>query len=168
MIAATASVAMECVNVWAMARLPQPSYTPLPFAPEDVAGVAFPVLGALLVFQRPRLVIGWLLCLGGLCSALNSLTVNLALLDAAREWGVPSEAIWAVAGVSWKLTILFLVVLLPLLYPDGRLPSPRWRALVWFAVAVLAADVLVMDLMGLSGQGYPTCGSRWTCSPTRR
>ncbi len=151
-LAAAASVAMECVNIWVTAQLPQPSYTPLPFAPEDVAGAVFPVLGALLVFQRPRLVIGWLLCLGGLCSALNSLTVNLALLDITREWTVLPKAIWAIAGVSWKLTVLFLVVLLPLLYPDGKLPSPRWRALVWGSVAVLAADVLVTDLMPLLGQ----------------
>ncbi|MEU8384804.1 sensor histidine kinase [Streptosporangium sp. NPDC048865] len=148
-LAAAAAVAMECVNIWVTAQLPQPSYTPLPFAPEDVAGTAFPVLGALLVFQRPRLVIGWLLCLGGLCSALNSLTANLALLGAERGWTVAPEAIRAVAGVSWKLTVLLLVVLLPLLYPDGRLPSPRWRALVRASVAVLAADALVMDVMPL-------------------
>ncbi|MGW0588230.1 sensor histidine kinase [Streptosporangium sp. NPDC002607] len=153
----SASVAMVCVNVWATALLPQPSYTPLPFAPEDVAGTAFPILGALLVFQRPRLVIGWLLCLGGLFSALNSLTMNLALLGAAREWAVPSEAIWTLAGLNWRLTILFLVVLLPLLYPDGRLPSPRWRPLIWASVALLALDVLVTDFMSLPGRGdtYP-------------
>ncbi|MFF5107951.1 histidine kinase [Streptosporangium sp. NPDC000509] len=156
-LTATASIAMVCVNVWVTARLPQPSYTPLPFSPEDVAGVAFPILGALLVFQRPRLVIGWLLCLGGLCSALNSLTINLALLDAGHRL-LPREAVWTVAGVSWKLAILFLVVLLPLLYPDGRPPSPRWRALVWVSIAVLCADVLLMDLMPLVGQRYTSSG----------
>jgi len=154
-LTATASAAMVCVNVWVTTRIPQPFHTPLPFAPEDVAGVAFPILGALLVFQRPRLVIGWLLCLGGLCSALNSLTVNLALLDTGDR-PLPQEAAWTVAGVSWKLAILFLVVLLPLLYPDGRPPSPRWRALAWVSVAVLGADVLVMDLMSLAGNRYAT------------
>lgn len=152
MLAASVSIAMVCVNVWVTAQLQQPSYTPLPFAPEDVAGTAFPVLGVLLVFQRPRLVIGWLLCLGGLFSALNSLTANLVLLNAIRKWAVAPEAIWTVAGVSWRLTILFLAVLLPLLYPDGRLPSPRWRPLLWGSAAVLAADVLVTDFMSLPGR----------------
>ncbi|MFD0889590.1 sensor histidine kinase, partial [Streptosporangium algeriense] len=119
---------------------------PLPFAPEDVAGSAFPIFGALLVFQRPRLVIGWLLCLGGLCAALNSLTTNLALLNAVRRLGLP-EQIWTVVGVSWKLTILQLGVLLPLLYPDGRLPSPRWRPLIWFTVAVLTVDTLRAEFL---------------------
>ncbi|MGC5011203.1 sensor histidine kinase [Streptosporangium sp. DT93] len=141
-----ASVAMECVNIWVTARLPQPSYTPLPFSPEDVAGTAFPVLGALLVFQRPRLVIGWLLCLGGAFSALNSLTVNVALLRYGPRLPGSPEAIWTVAGVSWELVILFLTVLLPLLYPDGRLPSPRWRPLVRAALAVLAADAVATNL----------------------
>ncbi len=139
---AAVSVAMECVNIWVTAQLPQPSYTPLPFAPEDVAGTAFPIFGALLVFQRPKLVIGWLLCLGGLCSALNSLTANLALLDLRdRRFALP-EQIWTVVGVSWKLTMLQLGVLLPLLYPDGRLPSTRWRPLIWFTVAVMTLDTL--------------------------
>ncbi|MBB2911948.1 signal transduction histidine kinase [Streptosporangium becharense] len=143
----TVSVAMECVNIWVTAQLPQPSYTPLPFSPEDVAGTAFPIIGALLVFQRPRLVIGWLLCLGGLCSALNSLTMNLASLDATMDWMLLPDAVWTVADVSWKLTILFLAVLLPLLYPDGRLPSPRWRPLIWFTLAVLTAGTLSSEFL---------------------
>ncbi|WP_433255058.1 sensor histidine kinase [Streptosporangium sp. CA-135522] len=143
LLIAAVSVAMECVNIWVTAQLPQPSYTPLPFAPEDVAGTAFPVFGALLVFQRPRLVIGWLLCLGGLCSALNSLTVNVAFLGR----GALPEAIWTVVGVSWQLTVLCLGVLLPLLYPDGRLPSRRWRPLIWFTVAVLLADTLRAEFL---------------------
>lgn len=142
---AAVSVTMECVNVWVTSRLPQPSYTPLPFAPEDVAGTAFPIFGALLVFQRPRLVIGWLLCLGGLCSALNSLSANLAFLGFRDPRFTLPEGIWTVVGASWKLVILLLGVLLPLLYPDGRLPSARWRPLIWFTVAVLAVDVSIAE-----------------------
>ncbi|MEV8630466.1 histidine kinase [Streptosporangium sp. NPDC051023] len=144
---AAVSVAMECINIWVTAQLPQPSYTPLPFAPEDVAGSAFPIFGALLVFQRPRLVIGWLLCLGGLCSALNSLSVNVALLDLRDSRFALPEQIWTVVGVSWKLTLLQLGVLLPLLYPDGRLLSARWRSLIWFTVAVLTVDVLRAEFL---------------------
>ncbi|MEV4379909.1 sensor histidine kinase [Streptosporangium sp. NPDC049644] len=151
----SASVAMVCVNVWVTAQLPQPDYTPLPFAPEDVAGTAFPILGALLAFQRPRLVIGWLLCLGGLFSALNSLTVNLALLGVMREWTTAPKVLWTVAGVSWSLTILLLVVLLPLLYPDGRLPSPRWRPLVWGSVAVLAVEAFAMEFISSPERSEP-------------
>ncbi|GAA3119109.1 sensor histidine kinase [Streptosporangium carneum] len=144
---AAVSVAMECVNIWVTAQLPQPSYTPLPFAPEDVAGTAFPIFGALLVFQRPRLVIGWLLCVGGLCSALNSLSANLAMLSLKTGRFEAPEQIWLLVGASWKLTILHLGVLLPLLYPDGRLPSPRWRPLIWFTVVVLTVDVLRAEFL---------------------
>ncbi|GAA2851764.1 hypothetical protein GCM10010517_09400 [Streptosporangium fragile] len=151
---ATVSVAMESVNIWVTAQLPQPSYTPLPFAPEDVAGTAFPILGALLVFQRPRLVIGWLLCLGGLCSALNSLTMNLAALDTRQEWIFLPDAIWTVVDVSWRLTVLFMTVLLPLLYPDGRLPSPRWRPLPWVAVALLTAATLRAEFLPYDQPGW--------------
>ncbi|ACZ85575.1 sensor histidine kinase [Streptosporangium roseum] len=137
------SVAMECVNIWVTAQLPQPSYTPLPFAPEDMAGTAFPIFGALLVFNRPRLIIGWLLVLGGLACATNILLANIARLHAPTPYapGAP-KVLWVIVGQSWVVATLLLGVLLPLLYPTGRLPSPRWRPLVVFAVLVLGLDGL--------------------------
>ncbi|MFF5204844.1 histidine kinase [Streptosporangium sp. NPDC000396] len=140
---AAVSIAMECVNIWVTAQLPQPSYTPLPFAPEDVAGTAFPVFGALLIFNRPRLIIGWLLTLGGLACAVNILTANIARLHAPSPYapGAP-KALWVIVGQSWVVAALLLGVLLPLLYPTGRLPSPRWRPLVVFAVLALVLDGL--------------------------
>jgi hypothetical protein len=44
-----------------------------------------------------------------------------------------------------------------LLFPDGRLPSPRWKPLVWTAVActVLLALVLVLT-PGLMIEGVPS------------
>ncbi|MEV4188538.1 hypothetical protein AB0J28_44595, partial [Streptosporangium canum] len=143
LLAATVSVAMECVNIWVTAQLPQPSYTPLPFAPEDMAGTAFPIFGALLVFNRPRLIIGWLLVLGGLACATNILLANIALLHAPSPYvtGAP-KVLWVIVGQSWVVATLLLGVLLPLLYPTGRLPSPRWRPLVVFAVLVLGLESL--------------------------
>ncbi|NUR82944.1 MAG: hypothetical protein HOY71_02525, partial [Nonomuraea sp.] len=73
---ATLAVVLELADIWVTAQLPPSPYTPLPFAPEDLAGTAFPVFGAILVHSRPRLVIGWLLCAGGLAAAANILSAN--------------------------------------------------------------------------------------------
>nr|SBO94383.1 ATP-binding region, ATPase-like [Nonomuraea gerenzanensis] len=132
---ATLAVVFELTDIWVTAQLPQPSWTPLPFAPEDMAGTAFPVFGAILVHSRPRLVIGWLLCVGGLSAAANILSANAFHL----LFGHPSAG-WPVINFTWHVLQLTLGVLLPLLYPAGRLLSRRWRWVIVPAVAGVALD----------------------------
>ncbi|MBG0821866.1 sensor histidine kinase [Planomonospora sp. ID91781] len=141
---AAAAVAMELADIWVTARLPQSPYTPLPFAPEDVAGTAFPIFGALLVFQRPRLLVGWLLAVGGLACAANILAANVARLHAPTPYSPDAPVLlWVVVGQSWALASFLLGVLLPLVHPTGRPPSRRWRPLIVFAGAVMALDGLL-------------------------
>ncbi|MDA0633043.1 histidine kinase [Nonomuraea sp. MCN248] len=130
---ATLAIALELANIWVTARLPPAPYTPLPFAPEDVAGTAFPVFGAILVHRRPRLVIGWLLCAGGVSAAANILSANLIALYGDPGWA------WIVVESTWQACQLSLGVLLPLLYPAGRLPSRRWR---WAVVPAVTGHLL--------------------------
>ncbi|MCC5578892.1 sensor histidine kinase [Microtetraspora sp. AC03309] len=144
---AVVSACLELTDVWVTARLPRPSYTPLPFAPEDMAGTAFPLFGALLVIARPRLVLGWLLCLGGLGAAVNILSLNVAALI-VQNGGHPSvPAIVLFAHAVWCLTTYALGVLLPLLYPTGRILSKRWCIPGGFAAAALVLG-WVCDLIG--------------------
>ncbi|GIH25574.1 hypothetical protein Aph01nite_38840 [Acrocarpospora phusangensis] len=137
---ALVSIALELTDIWITAQLPQATYTPLPFAPEDMAGTAFPVFGALLVLRRPRLVIGWLLCLGGLGAATNITVSNLAKLI-VQEGGHPAVfLLWLFASAVWSLTTYALGILLPMLYPTGRLLSNRWCVPGGLAALVLIAD----------------------------
>ncbi|MFI6923556.1 sensor histidine kinase [Nonomuraea spiralis] len=150
---ATFAVVLELADIWVTAQLPPSPYTPLPFAPEDMAGTAFPVFGAILVHSRPRLVIGWLLCLGGVSAAANILSANLyQLLD-----GSPGPR-WPVVNLTWNVCELTLGVLLPLLYPVGRLLSRRWRTVVALAVAGQALDWagLLADRPELREAGHGT------------
>ncbi|MBG0816216.1 sensor histidine kinase [Planomonospora sp. ID82291] len=141
---AAVAVAMELADIWVTSRLPQSPSTPLPFAPEDVAGTAFPVFGALLVFQRPRLLVGWVLAVGGLACAANILAANVALLHAPSPSAPGAPAfLWVVVGQSWALASFLLGVLLPLVHPTGRLPSRRWRPLVLAGGAATASEGLL-------------------------
>ncbi|MBG0829294.1 sensor histidine kinase [Planomonospora sp. ID67723] len=147
---------MECADIVVTAMLPPSKYTPLPFAPEDMAGTAFPIFGALLILRRPRLLIGWVLLGGGLACAVNILAANLALLQAPTPYAVGApKLLWVAVGQSWALATLLLGVLLPLLYPTGRLPSPRWRALVVFACLVQGLEGLRSMLVLLGGAAPP-------------
>ena len=55
---------------------------------------------------------------------------------------------------TWYPTLALAVVFTPLLFPTGRLLSPRWRSLAWLAgaatsaftvLAALKADLVVGD-----------------------
>ena len=94
-------------------------------------GATFAPLGALVAVRRPRLAIGWLILGFALCYGLSAAGVSLALATAGQ--GTPGTAIrWAAwLGFSiWTPAVALCFPLLLLLFPDGRLPSRRWRPLV--------------------------------------
>ena len=58
---------------------------------------------------------------------------------------IPGEpagiAVGWIYGWAWKLAT-GAIVLVPLLFPDGRLPSRRWRPLLWASVALLVLTIV--------------------------
>jgi hypothetical protein len=83
--------------------------------------------------------IGWLLGLIGLSLATTLLMEQYALYGLATAPGsVPAARLagWA-AGTLAVLTVMPLFFLV-LLFPDGRLPSRRWRPVLWAMFAVAA------------------------------
>lgn len=102
--------------------------------------VGFALVGALVASRRSRNPVGWIFVAVGLLFALTSLAV------AVFVYGSTSSPIyrWAVWFGSW---IWIPATLLPatfvlLLFPDGHLPSPRWRFVAWSAAFGLALVVL--------------------------
>jgi hypothetical protein len=96
----------------------------------------FAVVGTLIALRQPRNAVGWLLLV---------VAIAFAAVNAAEGWvevGNPGRV--AVAGVaSWGTNVWFSlgIIILPLLFPDGRLPSPSWRPVLWLAVADLVLSV---------------------------
>lgn len=95
---------------------------------------AFVVAGALIVSRRPRNAVGWLMLAAGLARALRLLAGSYASLaiggspdDPAALGSVAALGFAALSGLGFQLAIWFL----PLLFPDGRLPSQRWRPVLW-------------------------------------
>jgi hypothetical protein len=103
--------------------------------------VAIAVLGGLIVGRDPGNPIGWICCAVPILQVAPTLESDVASFLIR----VPSSAPLAVAigwFASWSVfagTALVAPVLL--LLPTGRLPSPRWRAAIWFGLfsVVLAA-----------------------------
>jgi hypothetical protein len=107
----------------------------------SVPFLAFPVVGALIASRRPRNPIGWICLAFGFLWMLLSLFDYYGVYGLARPGTVPFPvAIYALGQWLWVPTVGLLVIYLVLLFPDGRLPSRRWRPLAWLSGAVIVLE----------------------------
>jgi signal transduction histidine kinase len=94
--------------------------------------------GAVIAARRGHNPIGWILLAIAVITALDGTAAQLALLGlrAGRPTTVQVWAAWFGAESTSIVWPAGLVVFLFLLFPDGALPSPRWRPVAWAAVAM--------------------------------
>ena len=116
----------------------------------DAVGlIGAPILGGLIASRRPENSYGWLWIGFGLSFALvtfalayapYALVVSPGSLSAPRMVAVLAES----SGFAVAITLLPFLLLL---FPDGRLPSRRWRFLAWSIVAVGSVVVILAPLL---------------------
>jgi signal transduction histidine kinase len=113
-----------------------------------LAAIPFPLIGALIASRFPSNAIGWIFVAVGLLQALNvfgSEYARYTLLtnpDSLPFAGTAS----VVAFVAWMPSLGLLTTFLLLLFPDGRLPSRRWRWAAW-----LSGVGIALVLIGAGG-----------------
>ncbi len=130
----------------------------LPDAPDALdgatllLGVGAPAcIGSFLVVRRPRTLVAWILLTGAVSVAVVMAAWPAAtlLLDADRDsalgaWLLLLSQEWLVL-FAWPLALAYL-------YPDGRLPSPRWRPVARVAAgSVSVAMILLLFQQPLEG-----------------
>jgi hypothetical protein len=108
--------------------------------PNVVLTITFPLVGALVATRQPHNPLGWIFCAIGLSQALvgfaNEYAVY-ALWTAPGSLPAGSFMAWLTSWIWGPGTGLLLTYLL-LLFPDGRLPSPRWRPVAWLSAVPIA------------------------------
>jgi len=96
------------------------------------------VLGFVLAWRRPRNPLGWIFLVSAVFSALSEDASFYAVADyRLHHGGLPLGWVAVLAQPGWAPT-LALAGLGVLLFPDGALPSPRWRPVLWVYLAVAA------------------------------
>ena len=125
--------------------------------------VGYSVIGAIIASRLPSHPIGWICCVVGFTGAVEHLSGEYAVyaLLAHPDTLMGGKAMLWLQGWFWIL-MFGLIVFLLLLFPNGRLPSRRWRPFAWFSVALtlLAALFAVispdvgLDVLRSSGSGH--------------
>jgi hypothetical protein len=90
--------------------------------------VVFSALGYLIVTRQPRNAIGWIFCGCAVASGLSTLAdayANYWLDGKGATW--LGEAAASYETVGWIPGVLIPATFLLLLFPEGRLLSPRWH-----------------------------------------
>jgi hypothetical protein len=139
----------------------------------------FGIVGAVVARRQPRNPIGWCMLGAAVFLAGSALASSYSVLDYRHHHArLPLGPVAVLLQPGWAPAIILFALSL-VLFPDGRLPSGRWRiplfalvtsAAVWLAGAyALAADVIVshdvrIDSTGNLVQGdHPT--GNWTWFP---
>jgi hypothetical protein len=132
-------------------------YIPLAWPAGDVSDgwdvllalLAFALPGVVVARRQPRNPIGWILIGLGILGAFYTDASRYAVFDYHfHHGGLPfGPAAVVVAMALWATGQFYLLPLIILLFPDGRL-TRRWRIVMWAYVAVIA--LLVVNLLAVS------------------
>jgi signal transduction histidine kinase len=120
------------------------------------AAISFPLVGALVVARQPQNTLGWLFLTAGLSEPLAMASSQYATYGLVTAPGsLPGSAGMAwLSEWAWIPGFAIITTLAPLLFPDGRPPSTRWRVVAWM-VAVALTVILVAQTLT-----WPQRGSR--------
>jgi len=140
--ALAALVALGVLNGIALSRGDE-SFGVFGFAFLALAVVAPVSVGLFLVLQRPRTLVAWILLVGGLSVVvvMSAFGLSSVLLDedpdsALGAWALLVSQEWLVL-FAWPLALAYV-------YPDGRLPSPRWKPMATLAFVSCGGAMLLL------------------------
>jgi len=138
--------------------------------------VGFLPVGLILVRNRPRNPIGWAMLLGAFFGSVTSIAGAYAVASYRLHHHLPLPQIAVFFQPSWAPSIVLFAIAI-MLFPDGVLPSGRWRwgmgavlsvGMVWMLGAfAIAADAIALNQVVIEPTGdlkqidYPTGGWAW-------
>jgi hypothetical protein len=139
--------------------------------------VTFGLMGVIVAWHQPRNPMGWVLLGVAFFFILNALAGSYAVLDYRLHHGtLPLGWLGVMLAPSWAPAVV-LAGLSLLLFPDGRLPSSRWKPLLWAYLALgaawlsgafgIAANAIVRNQIRIDSGGtltildYPTKADAW-------
>jgi signal transduction histidine kinase len=116
-------------------------------AGDATLGLLYPLVAALVLSRQPGNKVGWLLMVS-VVTGPYLLASQYVVLTGTTQGLLPSVAGWLAA---WGFVPYYVIVaLVPLYFPDGTLPSPRWRP-----VARVLTTVVIVGTIAAMFRGGP-------------
>jgi hypothetical protein len=109
--------------------------------------LAFPIVGALITSRHPKNPVGWI------CLAVGLFWMLIAVGDQYETES--TVVIDALTQAIWVPPVGLLGIYLILLFPDGKLPSRRWRPLAWLSGVVMVLASLGITFAPGPLEGHP-------------
>jgi hypothetical protein len=114
--------------------------------PASILAISYSVVGALVASHRPRNPLGWIFLAVGFSQGLSQFAATYAQYALVTDPGssLPGGLLMSwLAFFTWVPGLSLAITFVPLLFPDGRLPSRRWRPLAWLSAVPLAIFVVL-------------------------
>jgi signal transduction histidine kinase len=113
------------------------------FSLTPIFAISFAIVGALIVWRRPRNRIGWVCCGIGILWGFEEFVLGFSsYLSYAPHPPIAGVHIWAwLVSWVWILPVNLTLIFLPFLFPDGKPVSPRWWPLAWVALGGLVISI---------------------------
>jgi len=115
----------------------------------SVFGLTFGSVGLVVARRLPRTVIGWLfLAIGGLFAVEGLIIAYSTAGVLAFPGRLPGarESAWLLTWI-WVPAVTLAAGILPLVFPDGRLPSHRWRPVLVVCLTTVLVSSVVLSLV---------------------
>jgi PAS domain S-box-containing protein len=125
-----------------------------------VIAISFSTVGAIITPRLPpQNPIGWIFCSIGVIAGVRLFVSEYAIVTLLAEpSSVPAmlpggEVMAWISSWLW-VSFIGLFVFLALLFPDGRLPSSRWRPFGWLVGVVLVAGTVAVAIWPETAAGF--------------
>jgi signal transduction histidine kinase len=112
--------------------------------------ISYSLIGGLVVSRRPRNPVGWISAVVGFFYAVSLVALSYGILDRSQFVGgsLPGAnlALW-VEHWTWFPPAILPMTFLLLLFPDGRVPSRKWKPVAWASAVGLISATFFMALI---------------------
>ncbi|HXO67293.1 MAG TPA: GAF domain-containing sensor histidine kinase [Candidatus Dormibacteraeota bacterium] len=135
----------------------------------EPVNLATAIAGGLVISRQPKNAIGWMLAFSGLANLVAGQAQDYSVYaNIVQHSTAPGGRFSAWLGSwIWQPGITLMVTFVLLLFPDGRLPTQRWRPVAWLSAATVAVSAVGLAVGSIPRSNFAVDSSGVITDSTR-